>query len=128
MNSSTQGLFEKIKHNLNPSYLKEQILHNRDILLAIIIFFGLGFLSGFFLKKFSHYCAAFIVLLLILAGLDYSGFIIMKIDWNFVQSTLGVKPLVPQSNYVEALAEWAQANFLALVSYAIGFFIGLRLA
>lgn len=127
-NASASSLLEIIKQNFHPSHIKESMINHRDLLLSVVIFFGVGFLTGFFLKKFSHYFAAFIVLLLILIGLDYVGLLTIKIDWVNVQATFGIKPVPVHGNHLEMLSDWVQENIFACMSYAIGFFVGLRLA
>jgi uncharacterized membrane protein (Fun14 family) len=126
--ASAKGFLENLKDILNPSKLIHTIQENKEMLFHIAIFWGAGFLIGFFLKKYSRYVAALVFITLALIGLDYIGLISISVQWDRLHDLFGVEPLMHvEGNVLTMYAEWVRANFFITVSFVVGFFFGIRI-
>ena len=78
--SGTMSWLETIKSKLNFSSIKESVYNSRDWLLSLVIYAGVGFLAGFLLKRWGHYVALAIVVIVLLALLQQLDFLAIHIN------------------------------------------------
>ena len=126
--TSSQGWFEGIKLSLLEFWQK--IKDSKDILLDMVLFFGVGFLIGFFLRKYGQYVAACIVFCVCLVLLAQLNIIDIHINWQKIEAMLGVQAIAQsQGNALfNGYWLWIKANMFAAASFCVGFLVGLRMS
>jgi uncharacterized membrane protein (Fun14 family) len=104
-------------------YIMGKLHDSRAIILDILLYGGIGFLSGFLLRKYANY-VAFLVLIVV-------GVIVMQqyniINWTYINDLFGFQhaPAMNGDSFV-AFWEWCKANAVIVVSWIIGLLIGLK--
>jgi len=109
--------------------LSTRLQESRGFSVDIAIYGGIGFLSGFLLKKYSAYVALFVLLIVGLSVLHQFGVISITLHWDKVNELLGLHAgaSVADDALVTSVWEWIKANMIITVSYVIGFLIGLNI-
>jgi len=128
--SSNTSWFDHMKDALNPKLLWQKIKDSKSLLLDIALFFGVGFLIGFFLRKYGQYVAAFIVFCVCLILLSQFNIVQLGINWERVQQVIGFRlPVVPEGGTLVAVYwEWVKINIFPVLSFCVGFLVGLRMS
>lgn len=108
----------------------QKIKDSRGLILDMVLFFGVGFLIGYFLRKYGQYVAALIVFLVCLVILAQLNIIDVTINWNKIQQLFGMQPLaVPEGGaLMNAYWGWLKLNMLSAASFCVGFLVGLRMS
>jgi len=121
------GWIENIKNALNPSKIMERLNLSRGKLLELGLFLGLGFVAGFLLKKYAKYLVIFILLIIGFVFLDRYGIIKFAIDWNKVQEVVGMKTVAMSGDsLLHIIWEWIKTNVGIVLSFSVGFLLGLK--
>lgn len=120
------GWFEKIKASLNLDGLMEKIRDSKGKIFEIVVYLGAGFLLGFLLKKYAQYMIVLVVLVIGLIVLQQLNVITIAVDWVRLQDLFGIQPTVTGSDTISFYFEWIKVNIWLVLSFAIGFFFGLR--
>jgi len=108
--------------------LAEKFKMSQDIFLQYGIAAGIGFLVGFLIKKFSSYVAVVIAACLAITVLCHFGIMNVVIDWQRMQSMLGLEGVgIMDQNIFELLLQYIRLNIAMTLCALIGFFIGLKL-
>jgi len=118
----------RMKHYLNPKQLVETLSLSKDKIMEMGLYLGVGFLSGFLLKKYSKYV---LMVLLCMAGLVVlQQFEIVTIVFNTakIQEVFGVKPSSLEADLFSVYWNWIKINFSIVLSFSIGFLVGLKVA
>ncbi len=130
MNENTQviqtGWFDKLKTSLNIDGLMERIRESKGRIFEIVVYLGIGFLVGFLLKKYAQFVIVFIVLIIGLVVLQQLNVINLVVDWVRLQDLFGIQPTVTGSDTISFYFEWIKVNIWLVLSFAVGFFFGLR--
>lgn len=127
-NGQEQGIFGTIKATLNPDALMEKLRMYRGRLLEIVVYGGIGFLCGYFLKRYSTFFILVILFVTLLIFLQQFNFIQFFINWDKVSSFIGLQPAVPDQTIVGQTWNWMKANGVISVSFIVGFLLGLKLS
>lgn len=86
---------------------------------------GVGFVSGFFLKKFGRpVILLFIFMILGLLVLQYADVVI--VDWAKIKNIIGIAPAENITAFAESWYAWAKEHISIVVSGGIGFLIGYK--
>jgi len=124
--TESAGWWETLKDHAYQAWVKIQ--ESQNLLLAIAIYGGIGFIAGYFLKKYAHFIAFFIVLSVLLVVMQQFDYITFSINWTKIQGSMclpaGVDMTVP--SIAGCIFEWTRANVAQAVSLVVGFLIGLR--
>ena len=126
--SQNQSMFDKIKSFLNPKQWMETISHSRDTLIEMGMYLGIGFVVGFLLKKYSKYL---LVVLLCVAGLVVlQQFEVVTVVFNTakLQELFGIKSTTMDADIFSVYWDWIKLNFSIVLSFSIGFLLGLKVA
>lgn len=116
----------RIKENLQINTLMDKFHLSPSRLIEMALYLGIGFLSAFLLKKYSSYVFVFILFIVTLILLHQFNIITIVVDWAKIQTLFGIQPAtVPDANVV-LYWEWIKMNFALVLSFSIGFLIGLR--
>lgn len=124
----TNGVFDTIKERLAPGPLLDKIKASKDRLFEIALYSGIGFISGFLLKKYSTYVGVCVLVLIGLGVLHHLGVIHILVNWDKVNEIFGIQAAhnVTADNIITLIWEWVKVNMLISISYIVGFFIGLK--
>jgi len=127
---ASSSFAQKVKNYLNPTVLWEKIKESKSIIIDVALFFGLGILVGYFLKKYGQYVVVLLFLIAALIVLQYMNVLQININWVLIQDTLGIAHTnVPAGASLMALYwEWVKINVAIVLSFSIGFLIGLQIA
>jgi len=111
-----QGIINKLKDS-------------KSTLIDITLYGGIGFLSGFLLRRYSAYIAFFVLLIVGLIILQQMDVISIAINWIKVEEFFGIQrgATTTGDTLIVALWEWVKANFVIVISYIVGFLLGLRI-
>lgn len=128
-NLEAHGMFDTFKQKMSWSYIKENVDFSKERFAEIGLYLGLGFVLGFFSKKFYRYIIALIVLSIILTGLHYIGLVTVTLDADKVQQFFGIRPVETlDKNTVNLVLEWCTKNSVGLISCLVGFALGVKIA
>lgn len=122
------GMLDTIKEKLNINVLMEKARHSKDKFLEAGLYAGIGFISGFLLKKYSTYVLACALVLIGLGVLQHLEVINVMVNWDKVTELFGIQAAqtVTADSIIATVWEWVKLNMLISVSYLVGLFIGLK--
>jgi uncharacterized membrane protein (Fun14 family) len=122
----TSGWWDTIKMHIQNAWVKMQ--ESQNLLLAIAIYGGIGFIVGYFLKKYAHFIVFSILLLVVLMLMHQFEYLTFIINWTKIQESLcmpaGVEMTAP--SIATCVFEWTRAHLSEAISVVVGFLIGLR--
>jgi len=88
-------------------------------------FFAVGVLAGFLCKRYFKSALVWaLVGLVTVVALDYIG--IVAIQWDTIQSAVGTSPADTFDMLFQQAVSWAKENVPVVISFIIGFTIGLK--
>lgn len=121
------GLLDTLKNKLNPSTLMQRLHLTQDVLIDMALYLGVGFLSGFLIKKYGKYIFVFVVCIVALIVAQQAGIISVTVYWNKIQEFFGVQPVdtAPEGLFA-GYWDWAKEHIALVISFSIGFLVGLR--
>jgi uncharacterized membrane protein (Fun14 family) len=121
--------FSDLKSKLRIDTALAKLSGSKEYLIEAVFFAGIGFVSGYFIKRFS---AAAVVVILTLAGLavlQHFGFVEIMVKWGNLQELLGVDPaLLVGDNFLTILWTWFKTHLLLGISFVVAFLLGIRCA
>lgn len=128
MTTKGGGMLETLKEKLDVDGVVEKIKSSKDRLFEIGLYAGIGFISGFLLKKYSAFVGVCVLLLIGLGVLHHQGVINLVINWDKVNEVFGIQAAqnMTADNIFAIVWEWVRLNMLISVSYVVGLFIGLK--
>lgn len=122
---AVQGFFTKVQDWINNLFAKLQI--NKQTLMEIGLYLGLGFIVGFLLRKFSTYVFMVVLFIIGLYVAQYYNLVDVAINWKQVQATFGIKQTSLDASMMAVYWEWFKLNFIIVISFAVGFLFGIKL-
>lgn len=123
------SLINEAAEAVNPSGWLQKIKDNKDVLIEIGIYAGLGFLCGFLFRRFGTYFIAFLVAIGVLLLMQQVDLVNFSVNWDKIQSFFGIQPLpTPDTSWVSHLWEWVKMNVRPVASFSVGFLIGFNVA
>lgn len=125
---SQAGFLDTAKEKLSPQALMDKISNNKDLLMLMGLYVLAGFVAGFVLKK----CNKFIFFIALAVGvvlfLQYQGYLSVIVNWDQVQKVVGIEPVaVPGENMISVYWQWIKDHISLVVSFSVGFALGLRI-
>ncbi len=124
----SSGVMGKVQDIIDVNDVVEKIKSSKDRIFEVGLYAGIGFLSGFLIKKYSSYVAACVLFAIGLGVLHHLGFITIAIQWDKVNALLGMQSVqtVSADSLISMAWEWAKVNMVISISYIIGLFLGLK--
>lgn len=123
----SQGMLDTVKHNLNLQGVMDNVKHSKDKLFEAGLYAGIGFISGFLLKKYSTYVFVCVLLLVGLGVLQHLHVIDLVVNWDKVNELFGIQAATVTADSIVSLVwEWMKVNMVISISYLVGLFIGLK--
>ena len=105
---------------------KFDISSNR--IVEIGMYLGIGFLTGFLLKRCASYVFIAILTLVGIIILHQFGVITITVDPVKMQELFGIKQTVTlDANILGVYWEWIKLNMAMVLSFSIGLLIGLKI-
>jgi uncharacterized membrane protein (Fun14 family) len=125
---ASPGMLDSIKQNLNVQNIMDKVRHSKDKLFEAGLYAGIGFISGFLLKKYSTYVLVCALVLIGLGVLQHLEVINVMINWDKVNDVFGIQAAqtVTADSIIATMWEWIKLNIIISVSYLVGLFIGLK--
>ncbi|MCK5632215.1 FUN14 domain-containing protein [bacterium] len=119
------GWFESLKSKLNLDGIIQKMNLSRNKLIEFGLYLGAGLIVGFLFKKYAKYLLVVLLTIVCLGVLQQFKFIDVVIHWDKIQ---GIQPIsVVQGGDVWSLYwEWLKANFMVVLSFSVGFFVGFK--
>jgi len=122
-----KGWLETFKEKLNVDGLTEQVKTSKDKIIEIGIYLGLGFLTGFLLRRFSKFIILLLLFIASLIILDQFDIVKIAVNWDKVQEVFGIRVVqTVDGSLLSTYWAWIKTNFLIVVSFLIGLAIGLK--
>lgn len=123
-----QGFFDRLKELLNPSKIAAKLHLSKDMLIDMILYLAVGFLVGFILKRFGTYIFVLALCIVGLIVLQQIGVISVVISWTKIHQLFGIQPAsVLDSSTLTMYWDWVKVNMALVLSFSVGFLIGLKL-
>lgn len=116
------GWFAKVKSTLHLD--KFQFSTNK--LIEIGMYLGFGFLIGYALKRFSTVVLIIVLMIIALFLLHQFEIINIAINPEKIREFMGIKEAV-DGNLFAAYLNWMKENIILVLSFIVGFLIGIRL-
>jgi len=121
------GLLEKVKETLSPEKLTEKFGLNRSKLFDMGVYLVVGFLAGFLLKKYGKYFFILALFIVFLIGLQQYNVLTITINWDRAYELFGIQTTqLAGVNIFTIYWEWIKLNFAVVLSFSVGFLIGLK--
>lgn len=95
-------------------------------LVDVGIFFGAGLIFGYLLKRFSMVLLLVIITIVALLLLHQFEFINLSVNADKIRELIGLHQPI-DGNWMSAMWIWSKKHIFQLLSFAIGFLIGIRL-
>ncbi len=125
---TSPGMLDSIKQSFNMQNIMDKIRHSKDKLFEAGLYAGIGFISGFLLKKYSTYVLVCVLVLIGLGVLQHLEVINVMINWDKVNEVFGIQAAqtVTADSIISIVWEWIKLNMIISISYLVGLFIGLK--
>jgi hypothetical protein len=120
--ASTTNWLEKIKTTLG----LDKLHITTDTIIQVCLYVGAGFLVGFLLKRLSTYLLAIVFALVVILLMNQFGWLTMIINTDKIQEFFGMQS--GQTTLLVALWYWAKAHVAYVLSFIIGFLVGLKVS
>ena len=122
------GIIETIKESINPQAVVQKLKVSQAQLIDMGLYAAIGFLLGFFIKRYATYVIAFGLFATGIILLSQFNMLSLHINWSEVYQTLNIPVAagVGMDNVAAIAWEWARSNILASSSFVVGLLIGLK--
>jgi uncharacterized membrane protein (Fun14 family) len=122
--STSLSWLEKLKETLNLNDLTEKFKASKGTILDCILYLGIGFITSYILKKYGQYVLFFVIALFVLAQLNILN---VDVNWHNIQEFLGLQHIGNvEGNIFTLFWEWVKLNVVVVLSFCVGFLLGLK--
>lgn len=126
METQNVGMLERFKSWFNWDAISQKLNLSKDKFIEVGIYLGIGFLTGFLLKKYAQLILFLILFIVGIVVLQQVNVLSVVINWERVESLFGIQRAAMSTSTLTMLWEWIKLNLLIVVSFVIGFFFGLK--
>lgn len=100
-----------------------------EVIINLLLFSGIGVLSGFVCKKYSSHMLVGLAVLLGLFLLQQHGVLDIAVNWDSVGRLFGIQQVFVTSSddFFSMAWEAIRLNSAISLSYAVGFIVGFKL-
>jgi len=101
---------------------------SRTLFFDMALFAGIGFLSGFLIRRFAGYLVAFVLFGIALIILQEMEIIMMHVNTGQLFQILGIPVTNNFSNelIVPLVIEWVKVHMIVTITGVVGFLLGLQ--
>ena len=121
------SFLEKLKTWFNWEKISAKLNLSSSKLMEIGVYLAVGFLAGFFLKKYAQFVAFTVLIVVSLVLLAHFNFISIVIHWEKIESFFGIQSVVASSGMFATFFAWVELNLLIFVSFVVGFLVGIKI-
>jgi uncharacterized membrane protein (Fun14 family) len=122
------GFIEKIKAGLNIDTLLEQFRSSKQRIIECGIYLAVGFFIGLLCKRYAHYMIICVIFISGIIALSHVGILEITIQWDILYKFTGIQTATLQGDPVGCCYQWIRLNIVQLLTFFIGFFLGLKVA
>jgi uncharacterized membrane protein (Fun14 family) len=127
--ASHTGWFDTIKDSLKWHVIEEKFYELQPMLIALALYMGCGFITGFLVKKFSSILAIIITALVIVGILQHLQVISVSVNWFKMHEWFGIKSIPAfDTQSLSLYGDWVKHNVLQVLVFLLGFALGIHLA
>lgn len=123
---ATQGWLQTIKDKLRLEEIAQKLNISLDTIGETALWFGIGFLGGFLLKRYGRYVLlALLACLVMLWGLSY--FELISIHFDNFKEVVGFATTDTVASLFATFGTWAKAHVIQSIACMVGFFFGCKI-
>ena len=119
---------EQFKQKLHTNEWFNSLQKPEYLIVHIILWVGIGFLTGFLLKRFSKLVAIAIFCVVIMIVLQQMGVLSVALNWVRLEEALGLDTNTLSPAGASLYWQWAKDHVVFILSFVGGFFLGLKFA
>lgn len=121
--------FDSLKDMIHWQAIKDKFYELQPTLIELALCLGIGFLTGFLIKKFGRFFAIVVGALVVLGILQQLGLISLSINWLKMQEMFGVRSIPTlDTPTITLYFDWMKSHVMNVLLFILGFLMGLRLA
>ncbi len=117
------GWFDKVKTSLHLERLKFSTARA----VEMGMYLGFGFLVGYMLKRFSAVVLITVLIIIAIVALGQFGIVDLSVNADRVKDLMGL-PNVTDAGAATLVWQWIKDNVILVLSFLVGFIVGIRLA
>ena len=95
-------------------------------IVELFIALGVGFATGFFLKRYANYVCAFIIFIVLMVVLQKFEFIHVTVNDSKIEEFFGIQATHITGDAISMFWEWVKLNATLAVSFIVGLLVGLK--
>lgn len=101
---------------------------SRTLLFDIALFAGIGFLTGFLMRRFASFLVAFVLFCIALLIAQEMEIVMIQVNIKQLFQIIGIQTTTPISYelLIPLVMEWIRANVVVSIGAVIGFLLGLQ--
>src|SRR5690242_2249384 len=116
--------WDQMKSKFDGDWIK-QFDFSTQTLIELATYCGIGFLSGFLVKRYGRVVVTIVISLAVIFGaLSYMQ--IISIDWTQIRSIMGIDESASLDTLFQTIIMWIKDHVKIVVSALVGFFIGYK--
>ncbi len=124
--STATGWFETIKEKLQLDEIAKKLNISLDTIGETAVWFGIGFLGGFLLKRYGRYVV--LAILTCLVGLwALSHFELVTLHMDKFKEIVGFASTDTVASVFATFGEWAKEHVIQAIACVAGFFMGYKI-
>lgn len=124
--TESRGILAWLKENLNPTNIMNKLDLTPQKLFEMAVYFGVGFLTGYLLRKYGKFIIFLILAIVALFLLQQVGIIDIAVHMDKIYELFGMQPTAAEGSLFAGYWEWVKTHITLVVMFSIGFLIGLR--
>lgn len=128
MSATATGVLDSAKEYLNPQGIMDKLHLSRQKIFELGIYFGIGFLLGFLIKKYAKFLFAVAATVVAIVALQQFDVVTVVINWDRVQELFGIQYPNLDTDIFTMYWEWIKVNMGLVLSLSIGFILGYKAA
>jgi len=122
------GWFDLFKERIQFDAMVDKAWASKNIIIDIVLYGSIGFLTGFLFKKNSQYLIFFILFAAGCLVLQQFNIMLITFNWQKIHELMGTQPTGMVGDNLLILAwEWIKANLVVTLSFGVGFLAGLKI-
>lgn len=125
--AAPNGLLDKLKVWFNWDAISKKLHLSQNKLIEIALYLGIGFLTGFLLRKYAQFVAFLVLILVGLILLQQMELINITMHWDKIENFFGIQKVVASTDTLSTIWSWIKLNLAIVVSFIVGFLFGIKI-
>jgi hypothetical protein len=123
-----QGIFDTVKEKVNFAGLLDKMQDSRGFIVDAVIYGGVGFLFGYLIKRYINAVITAILMVTALFVMQQFSIVTVTVHWEVIYDLCGITQVMKLlgDNIMPFVFEWAKANVFLVVSWVVGFLVGIK--